>query len=184
MKHIISNIIGSPVVKNFAAAAAKNAQKAAKAIKAGIDSWHQDSVPCKEPSEKDRLGLAISNLMTEEAIKGTLTQRTARALVLADEYVAELRAVRVWGYVTTAKAVECLTSSNLRDIVQVIKHCEVELTAQSTKDKNQQLCKELLELAVQKDGMKLEEAIAFGQSAAEDLLLRRFRAESAATNND
>lgn len=184
MKHIINSIVSSPVVKNFTAATVKNAQKAAKAIRAGLDSWNTPDVVLEELSEKDVLGLMISNLMSEEAIKGTLTQRTARALALADEYVSELRAVRVWGYLVSSKAVECLTSANLRDIVQVIRHCEDDSTPQARRDKNAQLCKELLELAAQKDGMKLEEAVAFGQSAAEDLLLRRFRAESAATNNN
>ena len=184
MKNIIRDIMSSPAVKNFAAAATKNAQKAAKAIRAGIDSWNTTEESPKESSEKDRLGRAISNLMAEEAIKGTLTQRTARALALADEYVAELRAVRVWGYVVGAKAVECLTSANLRDIAQVIRHCEDDSTSQVKKAKNQQLCKELLELADRKDGMKLEESLAFGQAAAEDLLLRRFRAETAAKSNN
>lgn len=181
MKNIINNIISSPAAAKFFTAATKNARKAAKAIRAGVDSWNNAEAP-QEPSETNRLVLAISELMAEEAIKGTLTQRTARALVLADEYVAEIRARRVWGYVTASKAVECLTSANLRDIVQVIKHCEDDSTSQSKRDKNQQLCKELLELADRKDGMKLEEAIAFGQSAAEEILLRRFRAENTKNN--
>ncbi len=182
MKNIIRNVMASPAVKNFATAAAKNVQKAAKAIKAGVDSWNAESP--KAPSEKDRLVRAICNLVDEEAIKGTLTHRTAHAIILADEYVAEMRTMRVWGYVVDTKAVECLTSANLRDIVQVIKHCEDDSTSQAKRDKNAQLCKELLELAVQKDGMKLEEAVAFGQSAAEELLLRRFRAETATANNN
>lgn len=172
------------IIHNITTAAAKNVQKITKAIRAGVDSWNTTEVR-KEPSEMDRLGMAIVKLMEEEAIKGTLTQRTAKALSLADEYVSERRVRRVWGYVTTAKAVECLTSANLRDIVQVIRHCEVDTTAPSTKAKNEQLRNDLMELAVRKDGMRLEEAIAFGQPAAEDLMLRRFRAEtSAETNNN
>lgn len=180
MKHIIQSIITSPAVKNFAAAAAKNAQKAVKAFRAGIDSW-KDSPVREELSERENLDLVISALMVEEAIKGTLTQRTARALALADEYLSELRTVRVWGYLANAKAVECLTSSNLRDIVCAIRHCEDDSTPQYKRDKNAQLCKELLELAIKKDGMTLEESLAFGQSAAEEIVLKRFRAE---TNNN
>lgn len=172
------------IIHNITIAAAKNVQKITKAIRAGVDSWNTVQDAPRELSEMERLGMAIVKLMDEEAIKGTLTQRTAKALCLADEYVSERRVRRVWGYLVEAKAVECLTSANLRDIVQVIKHCEVDLTSQSTKDKNQQLCKELLEWAGRKDGMKLEEAVAFGQPAAEELLLRRFRAETASDNNN
>lgn len=173
------------IIHNITTAAAKNVQKITKAIRAGVDSWNTIPDAPRELSEMDRLGMAIVKLMEEEAIKGTLTQRTAKALSLADEYVSERRVRRVWGHVTTAKAVECLTSANLRDIVQVIRHCEVDTTAPSTKAKNEQLRNDLMELAVRKDGMRLEEAIAFGQPAAEDLMLRRFRAEtSAETNNN
>lgn len=182
MKNIISSIASSPAVKNFAASALKTAQKAAKAIKAGMDSWNTTEEFPKELSKKDQLARTIRNLADEKSIQGTLTQRTAEALVLADEYVSELRTMRVWGYLTEAKAVECLTTTNLRDIAQVIRHCEVDLTAQETKAKNEQLCKELLAMATQKDGMRLADAVAFGQPAAEEILLRRFRAENAKNN--
>lgn len=179
MKQIIANVVSSPAIRNAATTVAKFADKARKAVRAGVDSWNTIPDAPRELSEKDQLGIKLCNIMADEAIRGTLTQRTARALNLADEYVSERRVLRTWRYVVEANAVECLTSSNLRDIVQVIRHCEVDLTAQATKDKNQQLCKELLELADKKDGMRLEEALAFGQPAAEEIILKRFRAMQA-----
>jgi hypothetical protein len=176
MKKLIANVMASPIVKNFAATATKTIKKATKAVRAGVDSWNTIPDAPRELSVKDRLGIKLCDLMTEEAIRGTLTQRTARALSIADDYVSEIRVLRTWRYVVEADAVECLTAAQLRDIEHVISHC-------NSSAKNDEVRTELLALADQKDGMKLEESLAFGQPAAEEIAVKRFRAMQAKARN-
>lgn len=175
---LITNIITNPTVQRHAVSAAKNA---ATAIRAAVDSWNS-SAYADSIVQRNRLGTAIYNLSIEKSIKGTLTQRTAHALIDANKFLAETRAIRIWGYVMDTKAVECLTSLQLRDIVRAIRACEDEFDSRVTRDVCEQLCNELLELADQKEGMKPEEAAAFGQPAAEEIFRRRFCAEAATAN--
>ena len=174
LKCLIANVITNPAVQKHAVAAAKNA---ATAIRAAVASWNSSAYH-GSIVERNRLGTAIYHLGKEKSLNGTLTQRTAYALTDANNSLAETRAILVWGYVIDSKAVECLTSAQLRDIVRAIRACEDESDTQLTRDRNEQLCNELMELADQKEGMDLEEAIKFGQPQAEEIFRRRFCAEA------
>lgn len=177
LKCLIANVITNPAVQKHAVAAAKNA---ATAIRSAVASWNSSAYP-GSIAERNLLGNAIYHLGEEKTLKGTLTQRTAYALTDANQALAETRAIRVWGYVVDSKAVECLTSEQLRDIVRAIRACENETATQLTRDRHEQLCYELMDLADQKEGMDPEEAIKFGQPQAEEIFRRRFCAEAAAS---
>lgn len=174
--NVIRNIVTSPVVINAATAMVEFANKARKAIRAGVDSWNTDPNAPREMSEKNKLGVKLCQLLAEDAIRGTLTQRVAQQLIHADDYVSERRVIRTWSYVVEADAVEQLTSAQLRDIENVLSHCDGD-------DKCIAVRFDLTALADQKDGMKIEEAVAFGQSAAEEIVLKRFRAMQAQARN-